>query len=109
METLKGYRVGTEPTPEPRRQSTDYLRLTAPGAHALHRLRDAVEARGANCVGRPDEFTGDPLPSDEEAKRLCTGCPVFRECAQYREVAKPAYGVYAGVVRGRSLQEGETA
>lgn len=111
MEPIRGYRVGTEPTPEPRGQSIEYLRLTAPAAHALQRLRDSIEYRkkeglaNANCLGREDEFTGDPLPSDEQAQRLCTGCPVFKQCEEYRDVAKPAYGVYAGVVRGRSLEE----
>lgn len=107
MEPIRGYRVGTEPTPEPRGQSIEYLRLTAPAAHSLDRLRNGAITRGANCLGREDEFTGDPLPSDEQAQRLCTGCPVFKQCAEYRDVAKPAYGVYAGVVRGRALQEKE--
>lgn len=105
--------MGTEPTPEPRGQSIEYLRLTTQGAHALQRLRDSIEQRkkrglvNANCLGREDEFMGDPLPSDEQAQRLCTGCPVFKLCEEYRNVAKPAYGVYAGVVRGRSLEEKE--
>lgn len=107
MEPIRGYRVGTEPTPEPKGQSIDYLRLSPPAAHSLDRLRKARAKRGANCLGREDEFTGDPLPTDERAQRLCTGCPIFKECAEYRDVAKPAYGVYAGTVRGRSLEERE--
>lgn len=107
MESIRGYRVGTDPTPQPKSQSTEYLRLSAEASHLRAKLWKESRERGANCVDRENEFLADPLPSDEEAKRMCLGCPVFDLCETYKQVARPAYGVYAGVVKGRNLEEGK--
>lgn len=34
--------------------------------------------------------------SAEPAKKVCAGCPVLRECAEYARTVKPEYGIWAG-------------
>lgn len=104
LPAIKGYRIGTE-APKPDRQlKIDYLMLTDHAAHALRDLRKSVRDNGAKCLNRPEDFS-DSLPTDGEAEVLCAGCPSFAACDIYRIVAKPSFGVHAGKVSGRSLED----
>ena len=66
------------------------------------------------CSGRGDVWDcwdrdGVEIPTDEQAQRMCEGCPVFELCARYAEVANPVIGVYAGKVYGRGMVLAERA
>ena len=105
--SIRGFRVGTD-APKPSRElRMDYLKLSDHAAKALRNLR--IKANGtatsgkANCLNKPEEFS-DSLPTDDQAELLCAGCDAFKECDIYRIVGKPAHGVYAGKVVGRSLE-----
>lgn len=103
--SIPGYRVyGDRPKPD-KRFNDDYLRPTTEAAHAHTKLRESVRVNGANCVGRAEEFSGDELPTDRQAQIMCAGCESFTHCDIYRLIAKPSYGVHAGVVTGRHLNE----
>lgn len=104
MEPVRGYRINST-QPIEKELKVDYLRLKTVAAHALQKLQRKVLESGANCVGREDEFTGNILPTDEQAERMCVGCPARQECAIFLEIGRPAYGVWAGKVRGRDLAD----
>lgn len=107
MEPINGYRVGRD-APKPERElRVDNLLLKPAAAHALDKLRRKVLSDGANCLGREDEFSGEELPSDEDAAKMCLGCPAKEECKIFLELGRPAWGVWAGQVRGRSLEQEE--
>ena len=101
--SIRGYKILGDAKPE-KQYSVEYLKLTTDSAKALHNLRKSVAEKGANCVGRADEFSGDTLPSDREAMLMCGGCPSRVACRVYLEVAHPAWGVYDGTVKGRALE-----
>lgn len=107
MESIRGYRVGTD-SPKPAKElRVDNLLLKPVAAHALRNLRAKVRDAGSNCEDRAEEFSGRTLPSDGDAAKMCLGCPAKTECAIFLEVGRPAYGVWAGQVRGRALEEEE--
>jgi len=102
--TIRGYRVVGEQKPD-RQLSYEYLKQSSEAAHALTALREAVRTKGSNCSGREDEFSGDTLMSSRDAQLECAGCPSFEECEFYKKVAHPAWGTWAGEVRGRGVME----
>lgn len=103
-QTVRGFRVLGDRKPE-RELSYEYLKLGHEATLAQDALRDSVRKNGANCVGREDEFSGDRLMSDRDAQLECAGCPSFTACDLFRKVAHPAWGVFAGHVKGRGLME----
>lgn len=104
MTTVRGYRVLGEKKPE-KQYNVDSLMLNPEASHALKELWRHAAQHGANCLGREDEFRGDDLPSDADAQLMCAGCPSFTQCDIFRKLAHPGWGVYAGVVQGRALEE----
>lgn len=88
-----------------RQLSYDYLKLNSEAARALTALRESVRKRGANCKGRENEFSGDTLMSPRDAQLECAGCPSFEACDFFKKVAHPAWGTWAGEVRGRGVME----
>lgn len=103
-EVIKGYRIVGE-RPKDRSLSYEYLKQDGKSAKLLTILRTEAAKQGANCVGKPDKWTGDELPTDREAQMACASCPVWDLCNSYREAAHPAWGNWAGVVKGRNLQK----
>lgn len=60
-----------------------------------------------NCVGttdlfynREDEPRAVRRRKEEEAKRLCTTCPVIVECRQHAMSNRELYGVWGGLSEG---------
>lgn len=110
--SIRGYRIIGD-RPKDRSLSYDYLKQSHTAAKLLTVLRSEAVKQGANCLGNPEKWTGEELPTDREAQLACASCPVIQQCEQYREAAHPAWGNWAGVVKGRNLQkamqEGESA
>lgn len=68
---------------------------------AQHNLIKAQERVGSRCLGTPEDYSGDQLPTPQKAKALCVGCPLSGKgnvCNIYAEVATNLYGVYDGKV-----------
>lgn len=100
-EYIRGYRpVGDRP--KDRSLSYDYM-LQTPRAAKL--LKTLWATPGKNCEGKTEEFSGEDLPTDREAQLMCAGCPALETCGLYRDEAHPAWGAWAGSVKGRKLQE----
>lgn len=102
--TIRGYRIVGEQKPD-RQLSYEYLKQSADAAKALTALREAARTNGANCIGRESEFSGKTLMTPRDAQLECAGCPSFEECDFYKKVAHPAWGTWAGEVRGRGVME----
>lgn len=100
--TYRGYRVLGDRKPD-KQYDTSSLMLKPEASQALRELW--TDPNPANCLNREEEFRGDNLPTDAEAQLMCAGCPRFEKCEIYRKVAHPAWGVYAGTVQGRALEE----
>lgn len=103
-ETIRGYRVVGD-RPRDRSLSYTYLQQDGKSAKLLTVLRTEAVKKGSNCLGKPEQWTSDELPSDKDAQLMCASCPVFDLCKQYKEAAHPAWGVWAGEVKGRKLKE----
>jgi hypothetical protein len=103
-DTVKGYRILGD-RPKDRTLSMDYLQQSPKASKLLRELWDRAPKEGANCVGKPEKWTSDELPTDREAQIMCAGCPLAQLCSDYAEAAHPAWGVYAGRVYGRKLDE----
>lgn len=101
---VRGYRIVGERKPE-RELSFAYLQLSHDAASAQTALREAVAKNGSNCLGREDEFSGEILMTDAQAKRECLGCPVWTECDIFKRLAHPAWGTWASEVKGRGTME----
>ena len=103
--SIAGYRINQE-SPKPERTlSIEYLKQSPEASKANMELWKAAAREGANCYKDPNWFTSDDLPTDREAQLACSSCPVFDLCDNYANVAKNRYGVLAGRVYGRRLQE----
>lgn len=103
-ETIRGYRVVGD-RPRDRSLSHTYLQQDGKSAKLLTMLRTEAVNKGANCLGKPEQWTSDDLPSDKEAQLMCATCDVFELCKTYAGSAHPAWGVWAGRVYGRNLQK----
>lgn len=103
-ETVKGYRIVGD-RPKDRQLSYTYMQQDGKSAKLLTILRTEAVKQGANCLGKPEQWTGDELPTDREAALMCATCPVFDLCKEYTDAAHPAWAVWAGVVKGRKLKE----
>ncbi len=92
--------------PKSQMPKLEYLQQTKEAANLRRELWDVANREEAPCVGRPDEFSGDDLPSDREAKLMCATCPLAarKVCSEYAKVAHPAWGVFSGEVFGRKLE-----
>lgn len=76
----------------------------------LRVLHDAVLSGGPGCTDDPELFTGPPgiEPEDEPepdrtarvdaAREVCADCPVRLPCLAYALRARPAAGVWAGLL-----------
>lgn len=82
----------------------DYLQQSPKAAKLLRELWDRAPKEGANCVGAPEKWTSDELPTDREAALACASCPLLDLCREYAETAHPAWGVWGGKVYGRNLE-----
>lgn len=85
----------------------NYLAAKAP--EEFKGLNDALDTSRGNCfVGTewtnyddprfPDEATGVPMPTSEQAAEMCVSCPVLEMCAAWADKEKPAWGVVGGDV-----------
>lgn len=103
-ETIRGYRpIGDRP--RDRQLSYSYMQQDSRSAKLLAELRTAAVQEGSNCLGKPEQWTGDDLPTDREAQLMCASCRVFALCNEYAENAHVAHGVWGGRVYGRRLAE----
>lgn len=104
-DTIRGYRVIGERAKD-RSLSYEYMKQDSKSAKLLTVLRTEAVKQGANCLGKPEEWTSDELPTDREAQMMCAGCPlVGKQCQDYTEAAHPSWGVWNGAVKGRKLRE----
>lgn len=103
-EVIKGYRVVGE-RPKDRSLSYEYLKQDGKSAKLLTVLRTAAVREGATCLGKAEKWTSEELPTDRQAALMCATCPVFDLCKEYTDAAHPAWGVWAGQVKGRKLKE----
>lgn len=87
-----------------------YLHLKPKAVQPYQTLIRAV--RGATlpvpCQSDPDKWTswdrdGEKIPTDDEAMRMCLGCPVLNLCRDFAEKENPAIGVHGGKVYGAEL------
>ncbi len=52
-----------------------------------------------NCKGAPEQWMDwDEPPTPEDAKSMCSGCPLMQACANYATAAQEWHGVWGGVV-----------
>lgn len=105
LPVIKGYRTVGDPPKPSRELSMGYLQQSSRASKLLKELWDRAPIEGAPCVGNADKWTSDDLPSDREAQLMCSPCPLASLCAEYRDEAHPAIGVWSGVVKGRNLLE----
>lgn len=103
-DSIRGYRIIGD-RPKDRSLSYDYLKQSHTAAKLLTVLRTEAVKQGANCLDKPEKWTGEELPSDREAQLLCSGCKIYDLCRDYTEAAHPAWGVWASTVRGRNLKK----
>lgn len=105
-ETIRGYKITYEKK-APRELSMDYLMQTHEAAALQTQLREAIAENGSPCQTDPERWQPDELPTDKEAQRMCATCPLatFQICDAFRKASSQTYGVYAGKVEGRKLQE----
>lgn len=94
-EVIKGYRIVGD-RPKDRQLSYTYMQQDGKSAKLLTILRTEAVRQGANCLGKPDKWTGDELPTDREAQMMCATCPLVQICSQYAEGAHVAHGVWGG-------------
>ena len=105
LRSIPGYRTLGDPPKPDRMLSTAYLQQTSRASKLLRELWHRAPIEGAPCVGKAEQWTSDDLPTDREAQLACSSCPVFDLCKEYTEEAHPAWGLWAGTVRGRALKE----
>lgn len=103
-DTIRGYRVVGD-RPRDRQLSFEYLKQDGKSAKLLTVLRTAAVREGASCLGKAEKWTSEELPTDRQAALMCATCPVFDLCKEYTDAAHPAWGVWAGTVKGRKLKE----
>lgn len=103
-ETIRGYRVVGD-RPRDRSLSYTYLQQDGKSAKLLTILRTEAVKKGSNCLGKPEQWTSDELPSDKDAQLMCASCPLIALCNDYAETAHVAHGVWGGKVYGRRLAE----
>lgn len=104
-ETIRGYRVVGD-RPRDRSLSYTYLQQDGKSAKLLTVLRTEAVKKGSNCLGKPEQWTSDELPSDKDAQLMCASCPLMgNECEDYVRAAHPSWGVWNGEVKGRKLKE----
>lgn len=118
--TIQGYRVDSRSGKPDKDKEFDYLLPKKGSQEALEDLKNAVDEDNAkdeptrNCYNKTDQFTNydDPkslyeVPTNSQAVRMCSGCPLFDLCKEYADTAKPVWGVWAGKVYGRNLLEND--
>lgn len=103
-ERIRGYRIVGD-RPKSRELSYDYMQQSAKASKLLRELWDRAPKEGANCVGEPEKWTSDELPTDREAQIMCSSCDILELCRAYAEEARPAWSVWGGKVYGRNLDE----
>lgn len=87
------------------------LRPSPEASAAFDEFHEALKYTDVPCRGREQEFTefvdprsafADdnegrlPMPTREQARRLCKGCPLFDECGTYARLERPDFGIHAG-------------
>ena len=65
-------------------------------------MRHAWMAR-ASCVGMPDEvfFPEGKRRNYSQARRICAGCPVRKECLSYALERCIGFGMFGGLTPGQ--------
>lgn len=78
------------------------VRLETPALRAAHATADRAQAAlTAKCKGSPadyTDYTAANIPSDVEAAKLCSGCPLLQACANKAAAERPGWGVWGGQV-----------
>ena len=63
-------------------------------------INKAEYATRGSCLGHPHHLwfpeLGDPGSGSEQAKRICSTCPVKQECLEYGIDTK-SYGIWGGI------------
>lgn len=96
---LKAARKAEEPpvvmAPNPIRLKDE--RMTA----ALDQFDKAQVVIRSLCHNNYEKWTDydeRSIPTEEEARAMCAGCPLFAACGNTAEATKPGWGVWAGEV-----------
>ena len=106
MNSVRGVKADTQWSTD-RLPSIRDLKLKPHAFAAYENLIESVVKNGSNCGGRFEEYAGENLPGDYEAKVLCAGCASWAACDKFKTVARPSWGVWAGEVRRVDGNEGE--
>ena len=70
-------------------------------AHAIDSLDKALSVGDAKCKGKAakyTDYTADSIPTPEEAKAACAGCPFYEACGNGAYAQRPGWGIWAGEV-----------
>lgn len=77
-------------------------------SRAIDDFEEANQNVAAKCRDNPAPYIDwdpedDNVPTEEEARALCHGCPLLKACANYGRAAQMSDGVWGGrrVVRGQ--------
>lgn len=69
-------------------------------SRAIEELSLALEEGKAFCKDSTEwtDYSAEEAPSDEDARKMCAGCPFFEACANGAVAQLPGWGVWAGEV-----------
>ena len=90
-----------------------YLNMVGHQGSASDELHHAIDRVGGRvrCMTDPKLWDADPengtIPTPAEAREMCRGCPVLRQCKAYGESLAPEIGIFGGVIwqDGIALEE----
>lgn len=116
--TIRGFRLDSRDNKPDKDREFNHLLPKRKTQEKLDALQEVVNEDNKlttperNCFGLSAKFTNydDPRnlynpPTDEEAVSMCSGCPLLKLCGDYATAAKPEWGVWAGKVYGRDLED----
>lgn len=76
--------------------------LPTPVHRRAHAVADgAMAGLAAKCKGKPGpytDYTGNTMPTDAEAAKLCSGCPLIEPCGLKAATERPDWGIWGGQV-----------
>lgn len=60
------------------------------------RTQNIVDAKCRDEYATFTDYDGDHIPTDVEAAKMCTGCPMLELCANNAVATRPGWGVWGG-------------
>lgn len=107
--TVKEYRLRIGDVDIAKKNPLDYLRSTTEQGQAQDAVDYAVDQRGRpKCEKNPDAYFGDDIPpSNEQAAKMCEGCPIMVECLARMKLSIPIEGAGWMVAGARVFNDGK--